>query len=81
MPIPPHHKFPEDSVNRDYYLFEAFPDGSAIWRGCVFGMENVESELQELASGSTNKFFALYLQDLTQYTFLPFRSTKLPRAS
>ena len=53
------HKFPEGSANRYYFLFEKLPDGSALWRDRVLGMENVELRLQELARGSNNKFFAL----------------------
>ena len=55
-------KFPEDWTTRDYDVFEKFSDGSAIWRGCVFGMANAESKLQELAKESNNRFFAIYLQ-------------------
>jgi hypothetical protein len=60
---PTYQKFPEGSANRDYALFEKFPDGSAVWRGCELGMENVELKLQELARGSNNKFFAINLWD------------------
>jgi hypothetical protein len=61
--FPTLHKFPEGSANRDYYLFEKLPDGSAVWRDCVSGMENVEMRLRELARESNNKFFALNLGD------------------
>jgi len=56
-------KFPEDSAFRDYDVFEEMPDGSTIWRGCVFGMANVELKLRELAKTTSNKLFALNLQD------------------
>lgn len=56
-------KFPEDSANRDYDLFEELPDGSTIWRACVFGMGNVELKLRELAKETSNKLFAVNLQD------------------
>ena len=56
-------KFPEDSANRDYDVFEEYPDGSTIWRACVFGMGNVELKLRELAKETGNKIFALSLQD------------------
>ena len=55
-------KFPADWTTRDYDVFEKFGDGSAVWRGCVVGMANAESKLQELAKESSNKFFAIYLQ-------------------
>ena len=71
---PAHDKFPEDSAHRDYDIFEELPDGSTIWRGCEFGMANVESKLRELAIGSANKFFALSLQDRMQPVIRPFRT-------
>ena len=59
--IPTLHKFPEGSANRYYFLFEEMPDGLAMWRDRVLGMEKAELRLQELARGSRNKFFALNL--------------------
>jgi len=59
---PMHRKFPEDSANRYYAIFEELSDSSALWRGCVFGMENVELEIRELSRESNHKFFALGLQ-------------------
>ena len=57
-----HHKFPEGSANRDYDVFEEFPDGSAVWRACVFGMGKVELKLRELARETSNRIFAVSLQ-------------------
>jgi hypothetical protein len=68
-------KFPENSTNRDYDIFEEFPDGSTIWRACVFGMGNVELKLHELAKETSNKFFALNLREGTQ---APIRPMKFP---
>jgi hypothetical protein len=59
-------KFPEGSANRDYDVFEELNDGSTVWRACVVGIENVESKLRELALESTNKFFALNLENSIQ---------------
>jgi hypothetical protein len=59
--FPTLHKFPEGSVDRNYFVFEKLPDGSAVCRGCVLGMESVELSLQKLAQESNNKFFALNL--------------------
>jgi hypothetical protein len=56
-------KFPDDSTRREYDVFEEFPDGSTVWRACIFGMQNVELKLLELSRGSRNKLFALSLQD------------------
>ena len=69
---PTHHKFPEGSTIREYDVFEELPDGSPVWRACVFGMGNVERKLRELAKETTNKFFALNLQDRTQRVIRPF---------
>ena len=71
--FPTLHKFPEGSANREYDVFEEFPDGTTKWQACVFGMGNVERKLRELASETTNKFFALNLQDRTQRVIRPFR--------
>ena len=60
--FPTLHKFPEGSANLDYFVFEKLPDGSALWRGCVLGMESVELKLQKLVRESNNKFFALNLR-------------------
>ena len=46
-----HQKYPEDAANRNYDIFEELPDGSTVWRGCMVGMENVESKLRRLSSG------------------------------
>jgi hypothetical protein len=56
-------KFPVDSSDRDYDLFEELPGGSTVWRGCVFGMATLERRLQELAQGSDHNFFALCFLD------------------
>ena len=56
---PTHQKFPEDSLNRDYDIFEELPDGSTIWRACVLGMGNVELKLRELAGETTSKYLCI----------------------
>jgi hypothetical protein len=48
-------------VNRDYDLFEHFPDDSLIWRGQVSGLRNVGLKLQEIAEATTNECFAMHL--------------------
>ena len=67
-------KFPEDSANRDYDVFEECPDGSTIWRASVFGMGNVESKLRELAKETPNKLFALHQQDRTVPVIRPLKA-------
>jgi hypothetical protein len=44
---------------RDYDIFEKFPDGSTIWRGCVFGEYETRRRLQDLAERSPNEFVAI----------------------
>jgi hypothetical protein len=44
---------------RDYDIFEKFPDGSTIWRACVFGQYEARRKLQDLAKGSPNEFVAI----------------------
>ena len=56
-------RFPGHSDNRDYDVFEELPNGTTVWRACVFGMGNVELKFRELAKETGNKLFALNLQD------------------
>lgn len=46
---------------REYDLFEQFPDGSPIWRGRASGLNDAETKLRSLAGNTTNECFALYL--------------------
>ena len=45
-------------MNREYDLFEKFPDGSVLWRGCVAGLEHAITKLKQLAALSPNEHFA-----------------------
>jgi hypothetical protein len=47
---------------RDFDIFEKFPDGSTIWRACVFGQFEAARKLQELAEHSQNEFIAIDIQ-------------------
>jgi hypothetical protein len=47
---------------RDFDIFEKFPDGSTIWRACVFGQFEATRKLQELAEHSQNEFIAIDIQ-------------------
>jgi hypothetical protein len=47
---------------RDFDIFEKFPDGSAIWRTCVFGQCEAERKMHELAEHSENEFWAIDIQ-------------------
>lgn len=44
---------------RNFDIIEKFPDGSMIWRTCVFGQFEAERKLQELAEHSKNEFLAV----------------------
>ncbi len=53
-------KISSSPMNREYDLFEKFPDGSTIWRDFVVGLEVARQRLQHLAQESTNEFFAIH---------------------
>ena len=48
-------------VDRDYDLFEKFPDGSVVWRDFVPGLENALARLKELSKLSPNEHFAMHM--------------------
>ncbi len=48
-------------MDRDYDLFEVFPDGSLIWRGSVTGHEKAIRRLQELAALTDNEFRVMHV--------------------
>lgn len=48
-------------MEREYELFEQFPDGSPLWRGHASGLEEVRQRLQEIAKETANECFAMYL--------------------
>ena len=47
-------------VDRDYDIFERFPDGSVVWRDFVRTLDNARARLQELAKLSPNEHFAIH---------------------
>jgi len=47
---------------RNFDIIEKFPDGSMIWRTCVFGQFEAERKLQELAEHSKNEFLAIDIE-------------------
>jgi len=59
---------------RDYDIFEKFPDGSTIWRACVFGRYETRRKLQDLAERSPNEFFAIDIQAGEPLPAIVFRS-------
>jgi len=48
-------------MEREYDLFELFPDGTPTWRGHASGLQSVRLKLQEISKTTTNECFALYL--------------------
>jgi hypothetical protein len=48
-------------MNREYDLFENFPDGSRVWRAAIVGRDATLAKLKELASKSANEVFAMHL--------------------
>jgi hypothetical protein len=49
-------------MNQDFDLFELFPDNSVCWRGRVSGVDLAKGKLEELATGSNHRFFAINLK-------------------
>lgn len=47
-------------MDREYDIFEVYPNGELLWRVCVKGLENARLELAELGKQSGNRFFATH---------------------
>jgi hypothetical protein len=48
-------------MDRDYDLFEVFPDGALIWRDSVTGHENAIRRLKELAGLTPNEVRMMHI--------------------
>lgn len=48
-------------MDRDYDLFEIFPDGSALWRHTVTGRDEAIKRLQELSVQTANEVRLMHL--------------------
>ena len=48
-------------MDREYDLFEVFPDGSLIWRESVTGHENAIRSLMELAELTPNEVRVMHI--------------------
>ena len=48
-------------MDRDYDLFEVFPDGSLVWRDSRTGHENAIRRLQELVELTDNEFRVMHI--------------------
>ena len=49
-------------MRHQYDIFEKFPDGSSLWRGCVPGWYEAERKMYELTEQSKNEFYAMDIQ-------------------
>jgi hypothetical protein len=47
-------------LDREYDIFEKFPDGSHIWRAFVKGLIDARARVEELAESSANEFYAIH---------------------
>jgi hypothetical protein len=48
-------------MDREYDLFEVFPDGSLVWRDSVTGHENAIRRLRELVELTDNEFRVMHV--------------------
>lgn len=48
-------------MDREYDLFEVFPDGSLVWRDSVTGHEKAIRRLRELAAVTDNEFRVMHI--------------------
>jgi hypothetical protein len=48
-------------VERDYDIFEKFPDGSFVWRGVISGHEAAISKLRELSTQTHNELHLMHV--------------------
>jgi hypothetical protein len=48
-------------MDREYDLFEVFPDGTQIWRDSVAGHEKAIGRLRALAEATDNEFRVMHL--------------------
>jgi hypothetical protein len=47
-------------LDREYDIFEKFPDGAHIWRAFVKGLIDARARVDQLAETSTNEFYAIH---------------------
>jgi hypothetical protein len=47
-------------VDREYDIFEKFPDGIHIWRAYVRGLIEARARVAQLSETSTNEFYAIH---------------------
>ncbi|HEY0703394.1 MAG TPA: hypothetical protein VGD60_11550 [Candidatus Acidoferrales bacterium] len=47
-------------MDREYDIFEKFPDGAHVWRAFVKGLIDARARVEQLAELSTNEFYAIH---------------------
>lgn len=47
-------------MDRDYDIFEKFPDGTHIWRSFVKGLIEARARVAQLSETSPNEFYAIH---------------------
>ena len=52
-------------MNREYDLFEIFPDGSALWRDAVPGRDEAMKQLRQLSTETPNEIRLMHLPSQT----------------
>ncbi|MFZ3276862.1 MAG: hypothetical protein WA182_08145 [Candidatus Sulfotelmatobacter sp.] len=48
-------------MDREYDLFEVFPDGSLVWRDSVTGHEKAIQRLRQLVEVTNNEFRVMHI--------------------
>jgi|SRR5438270_4710976 len=48
-------------MEREYDIFEEFPDGELMWHGNTVGLSSARRRIQELAGTTRNECFIVYL--------------------
>lgn len=48
------------TMDREYDIFEVYPNGEQLWSVCVTGLENARLKLAKLEKQSSNQFFATH---------------------
>jgi hypothetical protein len=47
-------------MDRQYDIFEVYPNGEMLWHCCVTGVENARLKVAEFGEQSSNQFFATH---------------------
>jgi len=63
-------------MEREYDLFEKFPDGEPVWRGLAVGLPSARQELQALTRTTKNECFIMHLPTKEVIARLNVRSSR-----